>query len=257
MAGAAVNAVSLATERLLQARRGGPWPPAPELQGAEAAYDVQAAVARALGWFDGGPSPRHWKSGGPSRQAELTHAALPPAGVWASPAQAGHWPFRLRGIEAEIALRLGRQVSAADVARLTPDTAPALIDAMAVAIEVLDSRWAEGLQAPAWAKLADLGCHGALVLGQWQPFEAGHDWARQTLAVQIGPQPEARFAGSHPLGSPVWGLLAWLHHATRGGAVLAAGSVVTTGNWCGALQAQAGDRVQVSFPGIGSASVQF
>jgi 2-keto-4-pentenoate hydratase len=252
-----VSAVSLATERLLQARRGGPLPPAPELPDAEAAYAVQAGVARALGWFDDPQRPQHWKSGGPSRQAELTHAALPPAGVWHSPARAEDWRFTLRGIEAEIALRLSRPVNAAEVAQLTPDTAPALIDAMAVAIEVLDSRWAQGLQAPAWAKLADLGCHGALVLGPWVPFQPRHDWSAQTLAVQIGAQPEARFQGSHPLGSPTWGLLPWLRHATRDATTLPAGSVVTTGNWCGALQAAVGDTVQVRFPGIGSASVRF
>jgi 2-keto-4-pentenoate hydratase len=252
-----LSAIESATERLLQARRGGPLPSAPELPDAQAAYAVQAGVARALGWFDAAHRPQHWKSGGPSRQAELTHAALPPAGIWASPARAADWPFTLRGIEAEIALRLSQPVGAAEVAALTPDTAPALIDAMAVAIEVLESRWAQGLQAPAWAKLADLGCHGALVLGPWVAFEPGRDWRTQTLAVQIGPQPEAWFCGSHPLGGPTWGLLPWLRHATRDGAVLPAGSVVTTGNWCGALQAAAGDEVRVHFPGIGSASLQF
>ena len=45
-----------------------------------------------------------WKSGGPSRDAVLTHAPLPPQGVWTSPANAREHPFRLRVIEAEIAL---------------------------------------------------------------------------------------------------------------------------------------------------------
>lgn len=44
------------------------------------AYRVQARVARHFGWFADGP-PLHWKSGGPTRDALLTHAPLPPAGV--------------------------------------------------------------------------------------------------------------------------------------------------------------------------------
>ena len=52
----------------------------------DTAYAAQAHVGRALRWFDG--VPRHWKSGGASRTALQTHAPLPPAGVWASPADA-------------------------------------------------------------------------------------------------------------------------------------------------------------------------
>ena len=51
-------------------------------------------------------------------------------------------------------------------------------------------------------------------------------------------------------------MLAWLRHATRDGAVVAAGTVLTTGTWCGMLQAQAGDAVTVEFDGIGAAAIQ-
>jgi len=104
------------------------------------------------------------KSGGPSRADAISHAPLPPAGVWASPAMAGTWPLALRGIEAAVALRLREPVDAVRAAALDLRGARALVDAMCVSIEIVDSRWAEGLQAPALAKLADLLCHGALVL---------------------------------------------------------------------------------------------
>ena len=109
--------IDIAVARLRQARAGQPAPSAPELSDADAAYAAQAQLARELGWFDDGP-PRFWKSGGPSREAVAFHAALPPAGVWASPADASAWPFTLRGIEAEIALRLGEPVDAARAATL-------------------------------------------------------------------------------------------------------------------------------------------
>ena len=55
---------------------------------------------------------------------------------------------------------------------------------MAVSIELVDSRWQQGVQAPALLKLADLSSHGALVLGEWIPF-AARDWAAQRATVRI------------------------------------------------------------------------
>ncbi|MDM0018702.1 fumarylacetoacetate hydrolase family protein [Variovorax saccharolyticus] len=250
--------IDAVVEALLSARRDTtPCAAAPLADGladAGEAYAVQQRVADALGWFAAAP-PKFWKAGGPSRDAVLTHAPLPPAGVWTSPARAGDWPFHMRGIEAEVALRLGREVDQALASTLDVDTAAQLIDAMAVAIEIVDSRWQEANDAPALCKLADLQSHGALVLGDWVPF-ARRDWSAQTCQVQIGAEPRVERRGTHSLGDPAWLLPIWLRHATRHGDRLAAGTVVTTGTWVGVLQAQAGDLVSVEFPGIGSASVQ-
>ncbi|MBT2326383.1 fumarylacetoacetate hydrolase family protein [Variovorax paradoxus] len=224
------------------------------LASADDAYAVQACVARELGWFEAG-SPRCWKSGGPSREAVLTHAPLPPAGVWRSPARSGDWHFHLRGIEAEIALRPARDVDVALAAELDMASAARLIDAMTVSIELVDSRWQEGLDAPALAKLADLQSHGALVLGDWVPYEA-RNWQAQSCRVQIGVQAPVERRGTHSLGDPAFLLPAWLRHSTRDGATLAAGTVVTTGTWVGILHAAEGDLVTAEFPGIGQASVQ-
>ncbi len=242
-------------DALIHARRSGQVADATglTLTDADQAYRVQALVGQALDWHSGA-APRCWKSGGPGREAPLTHAPLPPAGVWASPADASAWPFHWRGIEAEIALRLGQDVDAALAQRLTPETASSVIDAMAVSIEIVDSRWAQAQQAPALLKLADLQSHGALVLGAWQPLRAV-DWAQQRCEVQIGAERLA-FTGTHSLGDPAWLLPQWLRHATRDGAVLGAGTAVTTGTWCGLPLAQAGDLVRVVFEGIGQAEVR-
>lgn len=219
------------------------------------AYEVQQGVADRLQWFKQ-ETPRHWKSGGPSREAVLTHAPLPPDGIWRSPA-ASAWRFAMRGIEAEIALRLAVDVDAALAASLDRDSACQLVDAMTVSIEVVDSRWAQGMEAPALLKLADLQSHGALVLGDWLPFDAAHDWSAQVCQVQIADAPAQAFRGTHSLGDPAYVLPAWLRHATRGGQVVRAGSVVTTGTWCGVLHAQPGDTVVATFDGIGQARVTF
>lgn len=254
-----MSATDAVIEALLSARRTlQPADAAPLLKSLVAsddAYLVQTAVANELGWFDADGAALHWKSGGPSRSAPLAHSPLPPTGVWTSPADARPWPFRLRFIEAEVALRLGRAVDAALAATLDPASAPALVDAMAVSIEIVDSRWQQGLQAPALLRLADLQSHGALVLGAWVPFDAAWDWSGQRCEVHIGSAVH-EFRGTHSLGDPAYVLAAWLRHATADGAVLPAGAVVTTGTWCGALKAQAGDAVRVVFDGIGESTVQ-
>lgn len=250
-----------AVAALLRARREGLAVPAVDLPDAEAAYAVQARVASALGWFGGaGVAPRCWKSGGASRTALQTHAPLPPAGVWrgaAAAADARAWPFHVRGIEAEIALRLAVDVDAERAAGLDVDGARPLVDAVAVAIEVVDSRWAEAQAAPPMAKLADLQSHGALVLGDWVAFDARRDWTAQRLQLAIGRAAPMAFVGTHAMADPAWVLPEWLRHATRSGDVLRAGSIVTTGTWCGLPLAAAGDLVHARFDGIGEARVQF
>jgi 2-keto-4-pentenoate hydratase len=249
-----MNTIDAAVTALVHARRSGQPAADVPLPDAAAAYAVQHGVAQALGWF-GDSVPTHWKSGGASPTAVQTHAPLPPDGVWVSPADARAWPFRLRGIEAEIALRLGRDVDEALATGLDADAAGTLVDAMCVAIEIVDSRWAAALESPALAKLADLQSHGALVLGAWLPY-AARDWATQLCRVTIGSETVAEHRGTHSFVDPVLVLPWWLRHATRGGCRLPAGTVVTTGTWCGLPLAAAGDRVLVEFPGIGSAEVR-
>jgi 2-keto-4-pentenoate hydratase len=207
-----------------------------------------------MGWF-GGAVPRHWKSGAPSRSSSLTHAALPPQNVWSSPADARGHHFNLRLIEAEVALKLARDVKPADAAALTHEGAAALVEAMAVSIEIVDSRWRQAREAGTLLKLADLQSHGALVLGEWKPF-APQDWGGQTCVVHVGSGAARMFQGTHSLQDPAWLLPTWLQHATRNGATVVRGTVVTTGTWCGLLEAQRGDKVRAVFDGIGEAEVQ-
>lgn len=224
------------------------------LSSADEAYAVQALVAQTL--QGAGPGiAQHWKSGGPSREATLTHAPLPSAGVRASPADMRDLHFNLRLIEAEVALRLGQDVTPARAAALTPEDAAALLDGMTVSIEVVDSRWQDLPKVPALLKLADLQVHGALALGAWVPFVA-RDWAAQTCEVTVGSQAPQRFTGTHSLRDPAWLLPTWLCHATREGQTVPAGTVVTTGTWCSMLKAQAGDLVTARFAGIGETQVQ-
>ncbi|MGJ7509177.1 fumarylacetoacetate hydrolase family protein [Variovorax sp. GT1P44] len=218
------------------------------------AYRVQDSVANAMGWF-GTQAPGHWKSGGPSREAVLTHAPLPPPGVRTSPADFSDIHLNAPGIESEIALRLGEAVTPQRAASLTPVDATALIDAMTVSIEIVDSRWKDPASATALLRLADQQSHGALVLGEWVPY-AARDWTTQRCETRIGDRAPDLRTGTHPLGDPAWLLPTWLRHVTRNGATVPAGTVVTTGSWVGVLPIGKGDKVVVEFPGIGRAEAR-
>ena len=253
------SSITTVTRALVEARRNNApadaAPLASLLQTPEAAYAVQARVAQELKWFDAGV-PRFWKSGGPRRDGALTHAPLPPAMVWTSPADARGSHFNMRIIEAEIALRLARDVTPAEAAKLTHDDAPGLVDAMTVSIELVDSRWRDPQQATPLLKLADQQSHGALVIGEWIPF-APRAWDRQPCRVQIGEASAREFTGTHTLGDPAWLLPIWLRHATATeGRAVPGGTVVTTGSWCGMLPGAAGDRVHVAFEGVGEVEVR-
>lgn len=253
------NHAAALADALTAAWTGGPalqhadWPDA--VPDADTAYAVQARLWAALGGTSGSPA-RHWKSGGPSRSTPLTHAPLPPAGVLPSGSSLAALPLRHRLVEAEVALVLARDVSAQEASTLEAAAAPSLVRSMTVTLEAVDSRWAAMREAPALLKLADLQSHGALVVGEMVPFEA-RDWAAQVCRVRIGAADWQTFTGTHSLADPTWLLPLWLRHATRQGASVPAGTLVTTGTWCGLLAAQAGDRVQVEFPGIGSVAAQF
>jgi 2-keto-4-pentenoate hydratase len=220
------------------------------------AWLVQTCVGNELGWWDDAPA-LHWKTGAASRTATQGHSPLPPRGVVRSPADLRARPvFRFRLIEAEVAFRLGEPVSNQQAAALDHDNVMSVVDAMTVSIEVVDSRWKQALKAPPLLAVADLQSHGALVLGEWVDYQP-RDWAAQSGRLRIGQQDERVFTGTHSCVDPTWLLPGWLRHATREGFTLPAGTVVTTGTWCGAPAAERGDLVEVEFDGIGQARLQF
>jgi para-aminobenzoate synthetase/4-amino-4-deoxychorismate lyase len=220
------------------------------LGSAAQAEAVQHGVGLTLGWWDEGSAAAFWKSGG-ARFDTISHAPLPPR---------GSAPWHAPGVEAEIAFRLGRDVDATLAATLDQAAAEALMDAIAVSIEVVDSRWRDPAQAEPWLRVADGQSHAALVLGPWRPLAPQHDWSQQSCTVQmVGRMGRHRAAaqGRHALGHPAAVLPVWLRHATQGfhgeTRVVRAGTVVTTGSWVGTLPVQRGDTVEVDFAGLGRA----
>jgi len=222
------------------------------------AYAVQEQVLKSL---QGEPAPvaQFWKTGGPNRTSEQTHAALLPEGILKSGTDMQNWPLNIRIVEIEVALRLKTDVTPETAATLSYEASKQLIDAMTVSIEVVDSRWQQAGATQALLKLADIQSHGALVLGNWiayTPTDHKRDWNSQPCSVKIGDQPLAKFVGTHTLQDPTYVLPAWLKHATATGQTVPAGTIVTTGSWCGMPFAQKGDLIVAEFDGIGKTSVQ-
>ena len=196
------------------------------------AYAVQDGVAAALGW-----AATRWKSGGAGPGGPFSHSPV-------SPTVGTEW----LGIEAEVALRLARDV--------TPDEAAGplgsgLIDAMCIAVECVASRWQQGLAAPALLRMADLQSNAGLLLGPWRPWQ-GLDWAQLGWRLALEGQPDVERRGGHSLADPAGVLPAWLRHATRHGATVRAGTVVTTGAW-GGLHASPGPLCgELTIDGLGT-----
>lgn len=229
-----------------------------QLENVAQAMAVQGLILATLA-PEQGPVSRHWKSGGPSKTEDILNTPLLDSGIFKSPAQLGSHPFTLRLIEIEIAFKTKYPLTAEQAASLTQEQGHALIDAFAVTIEVVDSRWTQGNDTPALLKLADMQSHGTLIIGQWLPYgeqEALRDWSKQRCTVKIGNQAALEFVGTHAMQDPRWVIPAWVRHATADGQTLPAGSIVTTGSWSGVPVAHAGDLVVGQFDGIGTVSVQ-
>lgn len=233
---------------LLRARQSGqPWATSfqPELS-EDDAYAIQAGMASALGWFP--DRPRAWKVGGTT---QITAAPLPQ--VLNSPAT---WHLAGQGevlVEAELAFRLGR----------TPERADDVLDCLGsvcVSIEVIGTRLAGGLNAPAHWKLADQGVHAGLIIGEESRYAACadftlEDWRQQACQVAVNGQVLKQVRGTHPSVSPL-STLPWLvGHAALYTGGLQAGDLITTGAWVVA-SVHPGDRIDVGFEGFGAVSLQ-
>lgn len=248
---------STLVDQLLQARRTGvalPVAGLPSTLTPEEVYAVQDACASRGGWFSGG-RPRAWKLGVPDAQGEASAAPLPDAGLAASPARVPASSLPRPGVEAEVALVIGRDLpSAASVGASRADL-EAVIESMCVSIEIIDSRFADHTRVAAPVKLADLQTHGGLVCGERVPFRV-LDWKAQRCVLVISGETRSDTRGTHPAGEPL-AALRWLitHAASRYGG-LRKGDVITTGAWCGIVPAAPGSRVEVYFEGIGEARAE-
>lgn len=217
-------------------------------------YMLQEKIAAELGWVDAPEAPTFWKGGGPSVTSIATFAKLPAPWVQPSPGRLEVKDFNRLAIEIEVAFRLARDISAVDLAARAVHDPAALFDAMAVTIELVDFRWKGEQSAPSVLRQVDLQSNGALVVGDWTPLKTV-DWANQVALLSVDGKQIGRYEGAHVCGDPLWMASQWLQHGVARHDQLTAGSVLTTGSWCGMVWLDGPAEVKATFEGIGEASL--
>jgi 2-keto-4-pentenoate hydratase len=215
------------------------------------AFAVQDATLAELGAVGG------WKVGAKGPAAEPGCAPLPALGIKPSGTALLGPPWNMRGIEVEVALRLGKDLVPKSG---EPDAATvrAAVEAVVPAIEVVETRLADWRDSTPLAQLADLQSHGALILGEPSGIDIETLDLRTVQAyLAFDGQPVASTRGANP-AADIWRLVGWLAwHCVQRGQPLRAGQVITTGSCTGMLFAPEGAHVQAQLDGIGRVELRF
>jgi 2-keto-4-pentenoate hydratase len=212
------------------------------------AYAIQALIQSHLGPIGG------WKVG-LSPAGVFTCAPLPASHVMPSPAHVNQAECPDRGVEAEIAVRIGTDLPP----RETPYTRDDVLAAIASAhpaIELLQSRYADVNAVDPLTNLADSLSHYGFVWGDaiegWQSI----DLVAETVGVVVDGTEIKRCQGN-PAGDMI-DLVIWLaNHGSHWAGGLQAGQFVTTGSWTAKDFVPAGAHVRMVFDHCGSVEATY
>jgi 2-keto-4-pentenoate hydratase len=243
-----------AAEILLEARRIlkpiDDLPPAVRPKTLEEAYFVQDVMLQALGKGGG------WKVGAPKPEATPLCAPMPLEGFAASGQSIAMQFRRLRGVEAEIAFRMGKDLPP----RSVPYSRDEVVEAIASchpAIELLESALLDPDAAERLTSIADLQSNGGFVHGEaledWQSIDFGKQSAEMNVDGFVRVT-----GGKNAAGGDLLRLVVWLANEAqpRTGGLLA-GQWITTGSWTGKILADSGSTVVARFPHLGEVRVHF
>jgi 2-keto-4-pentenoate hydratase len=223
----------------------------PELRPADraGAYAIQHEVAKTFAAIGG------WKVSPFLPDGPPFCGALPAAGIVASPAVLSAAVFTMRGVEAEVSVRMARDLPP----RARPYTRAEVADAVAAfypAIEVLQSRFLEPAAITPMTGLADSQGHGGFVYGApvagWQAI----DLAGVSVVQRVDGAVNATRTG-HP-GGDLLGEVVWLaNEGSTWAGGLKAGQFVTCGSWTGANRVGPAAKIRVEFSAIGAVALDF
>ncbi|WP_432241016.1 2-keto-4-pentenoate hydratase [Herbaspirillum robiniae] len=244
--------IHAATQLLLDARNSGvvlDWRRL-AVGDAATAYAVQDAQLLRLGPVGG------WKVGSRGDGSEPACSPLPASCVFQSGVKLAGRQWRLRGLEVELALRVGRDFDPGNALPAREELIQ-VFDAMMPAIEVVETRLGKLPCDNPWASMADLQSHGALVVGPAVAMPAAAPELGAVVAtLTIDGVQAARTTGGNPAN--LWSTLAWLaRHCAVRGMPLKKGQIVTTGSCTGLHNARAGTLVEATLEGVGTVSLNF
>jgi 2-keto-4-pentenoate hydratase len=215
----------------------------------DGAYAVHLALLDLLSEAGGGPRIG-WKVGFTNQAAQERNGAAEPvlAGLLGQHAYAGEAEIESPrghglGVEPEIALRLGQPL-AGPVSR---HEAAAAVEAVAIAMEVVEPRGAEGLHTVVADGTLQFGC----VLGEWNPDYDPLTLDQADVKLQVDGETNGFMRADEVLGHPL-NALVWLSGAAdRLGIELRPGDVVLTGAITPAQHLEPGQMAELASDGLG------
>lgn len=216
----------------------------------EEAYFIQDRMSWAFEKIGG------WKVGAPTPDATPAFAPMPAAWIAGSGCRVCGLTQRYRGVEAEIAFKLGADLPP----RPTPYTREEVVAAIASmhpAIEVLETGLIDPDQATKLTSVADMAMHGGFVYGDavtdWQSI----DFTKESVTLAVDGSVRVERTGSNTSGD-LMRLLPFLANEgasrTEG---LRKGDWITTGSWTGNTLATAGSSVDAQFARAGRVLLRF
>jgi len=177
-------------------------------------------------------------------------------GVHVSPARLRAADYVRVGVECEIAVRLSRDLAAAQ-APFTANNVADAIEAYLPAIEIVDDRYAQWETLGAPTLVADDFFAAGCVLGEPVARTAVPDLLAVKGRALINGAEAGRGTGADVLGHPHHAL-AWLaNHLAAEGRGLHAGQIVLTGSLVKTVWLNAGDHVLMELEGLGRVEARF
>ena len=156
-------------------------------------------------------------------------------------------------VEPEVAFLLGKPLRGPGV---SIDDVRSATEAVAVALEIVDSRIAD------WKltlrdTVADNASSGAVVLGEWVPYDEGVELAAARASLRLNGTEVDSGLGSAVLGDPATAV-AWLANALAPfGTDLQPGQFVMSGSFTTAAFVHSGDTASATISGLGTVSLSF
>jgi 2-keto-4-pentenoate hydratase len=214
------------------------------------ALAIQRRVQVLLGVATGG-----WKCSVPTTERPVACAPIfAPTIVRRSPCPVLAHGSTVR-IEPEIAFVVGRGLPARAAAYSEAEVRAAIAETRLV-LELLDSRYADAAALPFPELLADHISNQGLFVGPVLVAGPGAKLEGFPIAIEAAGKLLHGREGRHPDGHPL-GPLVWLaNYLAARGEPLAAGQVVTTGSYAGALEVPTGVPLSIRFGDLGSIAIE-
>jgi len=197
-----------------------------------------------------------WKVGASSPEATPVFAPMPTAWMSCGGCELRGPTHRFRGVEAEIAFRMGADLPPREKP-YTLDEVVVAIASMHPAIEILETALADPAQASKMTAISDLALHGGFVYGNPVPNWHDIDFEKESVTLAVDGTVRVERTGSNTAGD-LMRLLPWLANEgasrTEG---LKKGDWITTGSWTGLTQGGPGSSVEVKFSTAGRVATKF